>query len=229
MGLVEGEATLIGWREVGPGVRHFVFEAPAPLEFLPGQFVSFSGEIGGRKVTRAYSFAAPPAGERFELCLNRVEGGPFSSYLFTLEAGARVPMKAPYGAFTWREPASDSLLIATGTGIAPFLAMLPPRLAKDTVNRYTLLFGARHFLYREELERLARGHENFRLLPTLTRPPAGWTGLTGHVQAHLADLAGSRRDWIVYLCGLKAMVDDVRRILKEWGFDRRQIVYEKYD
>jgi CDP-4-dehydro-6-deoxyglucose reductase len=33
----------------------------------------------------------------------------------------------------------------------------------------------------------------------------------------------------VYLCGLKAMVDDVRRLLKGIGFDRKQIFYEKYD
>jgi CDP-4-dehydro-6-deoxyglucose reductase len=33
----------------------------------------------------------------------------------------------------------------------------------------------------------------------------------------------------VYLCGLKAMVDDVRARLKARGFDRKQIRYEKYD
>jgi CDP-4-dehydro-6-deoxyglucose reductase len=38
-----------------------------------------------------------------------------------------------------------------------------------------------------------------------------------------------RRDVDVFLCGLKAMVDDVRNILKAMGFDRKQILYEKYD
>ena len=40
---------------------------------------------------------------------------------------------------------------------------------------------------------------------------------------------GDRRDLDVYICGLKAMVDDVRAILKAMGFDRKQIIFEKYD
>ena len=46
---------------------------------------------------------------------------------------------------------------------------------------------------------------------------------------HLQEAVGERRDVDVFLCGLRAMVDDVRNILKEMGFDRKQILYEKYD
>jgi CDP-4-dehydro-6-deoxyglucose reductase len=49
------------------------------------------------------------------------------------------------------------------------------------------------------------------------------------VQAHLLEAVGDRRDLDVYICGLKAMVDDVRAMLKGLGFDRKQIVFEKYD
>jgi CDP-4-dehydro-6-deoxyglucose reductase len=49
------------------------------------------------------------------------------------------------------------------------------------------------------------------------------------VQAHLEEALAGRRDIDVYLCGLKAMVDDVRATLKRQGFDRKQILYEKYD
>ena len=40
---------------------------------------------------------------------------------------------------------------------------------------------------------------------------------------------GDRRDLDIHICGMKAMVDDVRGILKELGFDRKQIIFEKYD
>ena len=74
----------------------------------------------------------------------------------------------------------------------------------------------------------------FRFWPTLSRPGEGWTGGTGHVQAHLAEAlqtetGAARRDVDFYLCGLKQMVDDMRAILKGMGFDRKQILYEKYD
>jgi ferredoxin-NADP reductase len=49
------------------------------------------------------------------------------------------------------------------------------------------------------------------------------------VQAHLLDFVGERREMDVYICGLKAMVDDVRAKLKELGFERKQIIFEKYD
>jgi CDP-4-dehydro-6-deoxyglucose reductase len=49
------------------------------------------------------------------------------------------------------------------------------------------------------------------------------------VQPHLLEAVGERRDLDVYVCGLKLMVDDVRAILKARGFDRKQIIYEKYD
>src|SRR5262249_27481468 len=72
------QARLIDVEEIAPDVRHFVFEAPgvARLDFLPGQFVSLSGPVEGRTITRAYSIAsAPRDGNRFELCLNRVSDG----------------------------------------------------------------------------------------------------------------------------------------------------------
>jgi ferredoxin-NADP reductase len=80
------QARLIQSFDIAPGVRHFVFEAPDvhKLDFIPGQFVSFSGLANGREITRAYSIAsAPPlSGSRFELCLNLVPDGAFSPHLF---------------------------------------------------------------------------------------------------------------------------------------------------
>lgn len=225
-------ARLIESREIAPEIRHFVFETPEPLDFRAGQFLSFVADIGGKAITRAYSVAAPASGKRFELCLNRVREGRFSPYLFALHPGSEVQMKGPYGAFVLRDQPSDSVMVATGTGIAPFRAMLQETLPRDPERQYTLIFGVRHeyaLLYRSEFEQMERDHPNFRFWPTLSRPEPGWLGRTGHVQNHLNDAIGDRRDIDVYICGLKAMVDDVRRILKEQGFDRKRIIYEKYD
>src|SRR5689334_16275093 len=119
-------ARLIESHEIAKEVKHFIFEVPEvqDLPYLPGQFVSFSHQIGEKKITRAYSTASPPRGNRFELCLNRVEAGLFSPYLFDMQPGDVVEMKGPLGYFTWRQPVSDSIIVATGTGIAPFRAML---------------------------------------------------------------------------------------------------------
>jgi CDP-4-dehydro-6-deoxyglucose reductase len=228
------EARLIDSREITPGVRHFGFEALGVqrLEFVPGQFTSFTEVIDGKEITRAYSLASAPSGtNRFELCLNRVEPGHLSRRLFDMKPGDRIEMRQPLGMFVLRQPPRDSILIATGTGIAPFRSILQASL-KTSSPAFTLLFGVRyesHLLYREEFEEMARRYPHFQFWPTLTRPDAGWKGRQGRVQTHLAEAIGARRDVDFYLCGLKEMVDEVRGILKGQGFDRKQIFYEKYD
>ncbi|MDP9113465.1 MAG: FAD-dependent oxidoreductase [Acidobacteriota bacterium] len=228
------QAKLISALEIAPGVRRFVFEAPEVqrLDFVPGQFVSLTETIAGRAITRAYSIASAPAGgNRFELCLNLVDGGVFTPHLFELSPGDTVDMLPPLGTFTLRQPLRDSLLVATGTGVAPFRSMLQAELRPGSPG-FTLLFGVRHeshLLYRQEFEEMARDYSQFRFWPTLTQPARGWGGRTGRVQAHLAEALEGRTDVDVYLCGLRPMVDDVRQILKSMGFDRKQIRYEKYD
>jgi ferredoxin-NADP reductase len=232
------KARLLSWKELAPEVHHFDFEVPGrqELAFTPGQFVSVLEKVDGREITRAYSIASPRGGNHFALCLNRIPDGLLSSYLFTLRPGEEVEMHEPLGYFTLRHPGRHAVFVATGTGIAPFRSMLLDHLPR-TQPKITLLFGTRHehgLLYREDMERLAREFKTFRFLPTLTRPGESWTGRTGRVQAHLDEALALRTpeeivNIDVYICGLREMVDDVRRELKRRGFDRNQIIYEKYD
>jgi CDP-4-dehydro-6-deoxyglucose reductase len=203
------------------------------LVFTPGQFVSLTDTIFGRKITRAYSIASPPRGDnRFELCLNRVKEGIFSPHLFVMRAGDEVDMKGPLGGFVPRTPLRDSIFVATGTGIAPIRSMVLGLLPGNPEHQFTLIFGVRHpanLLYSEEFAGLEQQAANFRFLPTVTRPDENWKGRTGRVQPVLFETIGERRDVDVYVCGLKVMVDDVRAKLKALGFDRKHIIYEKYD
>jgi len=227
-------ARLIESHEIAPEVRHFLFEAEgvARLDYRAGQFVSLSADCGGKAVTRAYSLAsAPHADNRFELCLNRVEQGHISPKLFAMQPGDSIDMRPPLGMFVLRQPPREAVFIATGTGIAPFRAMLQADLTVES-PAITLLFGVRyesHLMYRGEFTAMAETFPQFRFWPTLSRPELHWTGRAGHVQAHLDEALGGRRDVDIYLCGLKQMDDDVRAILKAQGFDRKQIFYEKYD
>jgi NAD(P)H-flavin reductase len=97
--------------------------------------------------------------------------------------------------------------------------------------RVTLVFGVRqeaNLLYREEFEQLQEAGQ-FQFEPVLSRAGDGWSGRRGHVQAHVLEAVGERRDVNVYICGMKAMVDDLRAQLRALGFDRKRIIYEKYD
>ena len=231
-------ARLLTQKELAPEVHHFEFEVPGveTFHFTPGQFVSVIERVEGKEVTRAYSIASPRDGNRFELCLNRVQDGIVSTYLFDLKPVYEVEIVEQLGYFTLRHPGRHSVFIATGTGIAPFRSMLLDHMPK-TSPRITLLFGVRYergLLYRDEFENLQQQYDSFHFLPTVTRPSQTWSGHVGRVQAHLDEalVIKSFEDQStidVYVCGLKEMVDDVRRELKARGFDRKQIIYEKYD
>lgn len=174
---------------------HFVFEVEGveAFDFVPGQFISaVANDPSGKEQTRAYSIASAVNGNHFDLCLNRVDDGFFSNLLIDLPEGEAIQIYGPNGFFTLREPVTDSILVATGTGVAPmrgFLQWLFPADGADHSGgkEIWLVYGTRYeseLYYREEFEAYAAKHANFHYLPTLSRAPENWTGFRGYVQEH---------------------------------------------
>jgi ferredoxin-NADP reductase len=211
------------------GVTHF--------GFVPGQWLSVKTNTpDGEEMTRAYSIASPPSENgQVAFCLNRVQDGFMSNHLCDLAEGEKITFQGPFGDFILRPPLRDTVFIATGTGIAPFRSMLHWLLADSGHHQgrqFWLLFGARteqDIYYRDEFEQLAAKHNNFRFLPTLSRAGDDWKGLRGYVQQHLGEIVGMRTDMHAYICGLDKMVTANRELLKNLGWDRTSIRYEKYD
>lgn len=232
-------ATLLRSRLLSGETFHLDFElSGAPrLGFVAGQWLSVKASTpGGEEITRAYSIAsAPSENGHFSFCLNRVQDGFMSNHLCSLDTGQSIEFQGPFGSFILRPPMRDTVLVATGTGIAPFRSMLHWLLAVPSRHEgrsLWLLYGARQeqdIYYREEFQQLAATHANFHFLPTLSRGGPEWKGLRGYVQEHLGGIVGQRRDMQAYICGLEKMVTANRDLLKEMGWDRKQIVYEKYD
>lgn len=242
----------------------FVVEGRESFSFVPGQFVSgVAVDASGKEQTRAYSLASAPRENHFELCVNRIQDGFFSNHLADLPdlpIGAAIQIHGPHGNFILREPLTDSILVATGTGVAPMRSFLQWIFPEDGSDRsdgkqFWLVYGTHYeseLYYREEFERLAARHANFHYLPTLSRAPKSWTGLSGHVDEHVSRIVKERAarlgqslpiapsdpgllarelnfDINAYVCGLFDMVSGVRERLKGFGWHRKQIIVERYD
>jgi ferredoxin-NADP reductase len=183
----------------------FVVDELQSFDFGAGQFISAVAVDGrGKTQTRAYSIASAANGNRFDLCVNRVEGGFFSNYLIDLPEGEPVQIHGPHGHFVLKTPVTDSIFVATGTGIAPmrgFTQWLFPESGEEagtdrSEGRHIwLVYGTRHeseIYYRDYFERIASEHENFHYVTTLSRGDEEWTGKRGYVQEHLGPIVESR-------------------------------------
>lgn len=227
---------------LAPNTLHIRFE---PLEaqalpFTPGHFVSLHFEHQGVAVRRSYSIATrtdTPADNRvLEIAISYVEGGKASEFFFQAEPGTPVGMSGPFGLLLLPEVLPARLvLVATGTGVAPYRAMLP-RLAKELSahpdKHVVLLYGSRtraEELYAEEFKAFAAEHPNFRYVACVSREaPAEAHERQGYVQHQLAELAPDPEQDVFFLCGNPAMVDDVFAVLKEKSFGVKNVRREKY-
>jgi len=167
-----------------------------------------------------------------------VDGGAATKLLGELENGGIIDASGPYGRFCLHDADIHPryLLLATGTGVTPYRAMLPQieKLLAKGDREVVLLYGARteaELLYGEEFEAFAQKHSGFIFHGCLSRQPRATprsTDRSGHVQNLLAELGPSAERDIAYLCGNPNMVDAAFAVLKEFGLPVPQIRREKY-
>lgn len=236
---------LVESRMLAPTVRHLAFERVdgAPFTFNPGQFVQVHFQYAdGKPTKRSYSVGTPVDGsghvQKLELVVSYVTGGAATQLFENLKTGDPVEVSGPFGRFCLQDDDANQryLLIATGTGVAPYRAMLPhiEKLIAEKGRRFVLLYGARNeqeLLYGDEFEAFAKAHPGFVFHPCFSRAPRAVPrphDRRGHVQDVLPEIAPKPDQDIAYLCGNPEMVDSTYNALKELGLPIKHIRREKY-
>lgn len=217
--------------------RLFSLRVQAPFgPFEAGQFTKLALDIGGERVARPYSLVNAPGTEPLEFYYNVVAAGPLSPRLAALEPGDAMHVAPnPAGFLVLREvPDAENLwLIATGTGLGPFLSILRTEAPWRRFRRVTLVHATRvaaDQAYREIIGEVARMHpDQFGLVPFVSREAAPGA-LAGRVPAAIrdgrleraaqAELAAACSH--VMLCGNPAMVTDVTAALAERGMAKHR-------
>ncbi len=229
-------------------------------EFEPGQFFRLGlpkpprpGDRPGRVryTRRAYSVgSSPQCTEYAEFFVARVEEGQLTPRLWDIPVGGRVWMDSvAKGEFTIDlAPAGVNLaMLATGTGIAPFVSMLRTFREQGRWRNLVLINGTRRAAdlgYRDELEQISRIDPTVSYIPITSREPDDgvWTGLRGRIPSVLEPkvfrrLAGFElvpEECHVFLCGNPAMITTVEDLLRERGFlpdqheQRGNLHFERY-
>jgi ferredoxin--NADP+ reductase len=215
-----------------------------PTPFEPGQYMTIGVFIDGKIVQRPYSVASAPsaAGDTgYEMYLRLVQGGTFTPVLWDLPIGHRMRMIGPKGKFML-QPDDDRthVFVSSGTGNAPFIAMMRQALADGRPRRAVFLNGVSHVRdlgYRDLVEGWqANGEYPVTYVPTVSRPNdpmnAGWTGRTGRVETIvvpvLEELGLRPDDTVAYLCGNPDMIQTTEATLLEMGFPEDAVHKELY-
>lgn len=206
-------------------------EKPEGYAFKPGQYCT----IGREGIERAYSIVSAPHEESLELFIELVPksaGGNLTPLLYELKAGDTVTIRPrPKGLFTFKPDYRDHLLVATVTGVVPFVSYLRHYLHNErSGHRFFVLEGASYmdeFGYDEELAGYAKKHPDFiTFVPTVSRPTEernrGWAGETGRVntlvEKYIEKFGLKAEDTLVYACGHPAMIEDVKERIRPLGF-----------
>jgi ferredoxin--NADP+ reductase len=212
-------------------------QVAAPLgRFEAGQFTNLALDVDGERIARPYSLVNPPGSEPHEFYYNVVAAGPLSPRLAALSSGDAVfvaPNVAGFLVLAEVPDAENLWLIATGTGLGPFLSILRTEAPWKRFTRVTLVHATRTAAeqsYRELLEAVgaARG-EQFRRVAFVSREKAPAT-LEGRVPAAIGDgrleraagteLSAERSH--AMLCGNPAMVTDVTAALAGRGMRKHR-------
>ncbi len=197
-------------------------------DFEPGQFVNLGIDVDGRRVKRAYSVVSAP-GEPAEFLVVRVEDGLLTPPLFGKRVGDPVlllPRAAGYFTLRWVPDAPMLWMIATGTGLAPFLSMLRAGAPWERFGRVVLVHGVRqgdNLAYRDEIStHAAQRPGRLVYVPVVSRErtPGALhgrvtTALTEGLLEEAADhRIGPETDQVM-LCGNPAMLDEMEAMLQQ--------------
>jgi benzoate/toluate 1,2-dioxygenase reductase subunit len=200
------------------------------LGFLPGQYVNLL--VPGTDQTRSYSFSSGPQAEEVSFLLRNTPTGALPTYLRErAKEGDRIEFHGPLGSFYLRPIQRPLLLLAGGTGLAPFLSMLD-KISRDGGSEHPvhLIFGVTNdpdLVRLDELEAHAKALPNFTFTLTVADENSSYPN-KGYVTRYIEPAHLNGGDVDVYLCGPPPMVDAVRGFLTAQSTAPANFYYEKF-
>lgn len=189
-----------------------------------------------KMIRRLYSIASSSVSKEYiEFYITLVRSGALTPRIFNLNIGDRIELgKRTSGIFTLEEvpEGKNVILIATGTGIAPYISMIRSNALQKRLGKIAVIQGAANSWdlgYSSELLLIESLSDKFTYIPTILMPdkePGGWHGDTRLIQDIWEDGAIEERwefspspeDTHIFLCGNPTMTDDMSQRLVKSGF-----------
>lgn len=204
-------------------------EGQPDINFLAGQYVNV--DIPGTTETRSYSFSSKPGNRLTGFVVRNVPNGKMSEFLSkNVKAGDKMTFTGPFGSFYLRDVTRPVLMLAGGTGIAPFMSMLQVLEEKHSEQPIRLVFGVTNdfdLVAIEKLNELQEKHAWFEYRTVVAHADSQHER-KGYVTSHIENDWLNQGDVDIYLCGPVPMVEAVRGWLDTEGIKPKNFLFEKF-
>jgi ferredoxin-NADP reductase len=213
-------AKLLARQWLAPDILEFQLSRPADLSFIPGQYLRFA--MDGYE--RDYTLVSGPDAETMDFCIAMMDKGRFSSDILKADMGAPLQLSGPYGYFVLHKSANPAVFVATGTGVAPFVAYCRSG-AVDALLLHGVSTPGR-LIYRDILHPALRGY-----VPCISQPFEIDNDLEEAFPGRVTDYLKQRLKtgiYDFYLCGRRTMIRDVAALIDE-KFSGSRLFIETYD
>ncbi len=206
----------------------FTTTRPEGFEFENGEFVTLGLRPEGKLIARAYSIVSTRDTEHLEFLSIYVPDGPLTSHLAHIHEGDGVWINSKTtGSLTLKyvQPGRNLYMLATGTGLAPFMSLVRASETWEHFERCILVHTvrtARELAYREELEKI--GADKLCYVPTVTQEPFDTPQRgadlfrSGELFTHCGLPAADPEYDRVMLCGNPNMNKEMSVYLKKQGW-----------
>ena len=204
-------------------------EGQPDIHFLAGQYVNVG--LPGTAETRSYSFSSKPGNRLTSFVVRNVPNSKMSEFLSaTAQAGDKMTFAGPFGSFYLRPVTRPVLMLAGGTGIAPFMSMLQVLEEKGSEHPVRLVFGVTNDFDLVAIEKLNELQDKFSWFEyrTVVANPESAHERKGYVTGHIENDWLNNGDVDIYLCGPVPMVEAVRGWLDADGVKPASFLFEKF-
>lgn len=218
-------------KKLGEDVNEYTLglDGSEKINFRAGQFILV--KIQDNPVMyRAYSISSfREDGSELKITVKKMPGGYGTNIIFSaFKEGDPVDLEGPMGKELVVNKKADKLLfVAGGIGITPFVSMTRDIIKDpDSVRDVKLIYGvnqSKELIYDDHFTNLETESKRFEYIK-MVAADREWKGKTGFVTEAMKEL--NLKDYKVYMCGPKPMINASLKVLRDAGVEEDNIFYE---